>query len=251
MSNLQPVINLGNKYVNGCLGAWASTTTRTVAAGQLRDDTDTFDIVVAAPLTVSSAVSGAGGLDTGTIANNTVYAVFVIFDPTGAVPPALLLSTSFTSPVMPSVRGVTYGAKRLVDFTKTDGSAQFLLDYNFSSNSSLVYKQFDAPIVVLNAGNAGTATTVDLSGSLPTSITGRAKLQADYTPHAAAETAQLKPFGATANTAVISGIVASVKQTNIFDVLPSSGAPKLSYLLSVTTSPAALTLSLLGAEFFI
>ncbi len=51
--------------------------------------------------TVDITVSGAGGLDTGTEASDTWYAVYVIYNPTSAGVSSLL-STSFTSPTLPS-----------------------------------------------------------------------------------------------------------------------------------------------------
>lgn len=59
-------------------------------------------------LSISTVSNGANGLDSGTIAANTWYAVYVILNPnTSAV--AGLLSLSFTTPTLPS--GFTYRAR--------------------------------------------------------------------------------------------------------------------------------------------
>lgn len=67
-------------------------------------------------LTASTAVSGLGGIDTGSVANSTWYSVWVISNGTLW---NTLLSTSDTSPTMPV--GYTYKAR--VGWVRTDGSA--------------------------------------------------------------------------------------------------------------------------------
>ena len=62
-------------------------------------------------------VSGAGGLDTGSVQNNGHYAVYVIGDSNGTNNPATLLSLSVDSPIMPS----GYDMKRLVWMVVLDG----------------------------------------------------------------------------------------------------------------------------------
>jgi len=59
-------------------------------------------------LTLSTATTGANGLDTGVIANNTWYAVWVIYDPTTPTV-AGLLSLSGTAPTLPT--GYTFKAR--------------------------------------------------------------------------------------------------------------------------------------------
>lgn len=59
-------------------------------------------------VTISTAASGANGLDTGAMANSTWYAVWVIYNPTTDTI-AGLISTSSTTPTLPS--GYTYRAR--------------------------------------------------------------------------------------------------------------------------------------------
>lgn len=65
-----------------------------------------YGVVRSVSVTISPAASGANGLDTGTIAANTWYSVWVIYN--GATT-AGLISTSATAPTMPS--GYTYKAR--------------------------------------------------------------------------------------------------------------------------------------------
>lgn len=68
--------------------------------------------------TIDTGVSGAGGLDTGSVANDTWYSVWVIMKNDGTV--SAMLSTSATSPTMPS--GYTFKVR--VGWVRTNGSAQ-------------------------------------------------------------------------------------------------------------------------------
>lgn len=70
-------------------------------------------------LTVACAGTGANGLDTGSLANNTWYYLYIISNGTTT---AGLASTSATSPTMPS--GYTY--KYRVGAIRTGGSATFI-----------------------------------------------------------------------------------------------------------------------------
>ena len=70
-------------------------------------------------VTADITTSGANGLDTGAEANDTWYAVWVIYNGTTT---AALLSTSFTAPTMPS--GYTY--KFLAGAVKNDSSGNFI-----------------------------------------------------------------------------------------------------------------------------
>jgi len=67
--------------------------------------TTNFKTLSAGSLSILTATSGANGLDTGTIASNTWYAVYVIYNPTTTTA-AGLISLSGTSPTLPS--GYTY-----------------------------------------------------------------------------------------------------------------------------------------------
>lgn len=70
----------------------------------------------AVSLSINSAGSGANGLDTGTLAANTWYSVWVIYNGTTV---AGLLSVSATSPTLPG--GYTHKAR--IGWIRTDGTA--------------------------------------------------------------------------------------------------------------------------------
>ena len=69
---------------------------------EARSDDNTTNINVTSNITVAADVSGANGVDTGSIANDTTYHIWVIADSNGANSPAGLISLSGTSPTMPT-----------------------------------------------------------------------------------------------------------------------------------------------------
>jgi len=72
-------------------------------------------------VTIDTTVTGANGLDTGSLANTTLYYIWVIYNATTATV-AGLASTSASSPTMPS----GYEHKRLVGEVATNGTADFI-----------------------------------------------------------------------------------------------------------------------------
>lgn len=76
--------------------------------------------VPALSVTLNAATTGANALDTGSLANNTWYHVYIIATGSGAG--ATLLSTSATAPTMPT----GYAYKYRVGAVRTGGAATFL-----------------------------------------------------------------------------------------------------------------------------
>jgi hypothetical protein len=66
-------------YITGLPPSYTSSSTITIPQGlDARDGQDFSDIRVASPITLSLVSSGAAGLDTGTVASNTFYYVYLI-----------------------------------------------------------------------------------------------------------------------------------------------------------------------------
>ena len=211
-----------------------------VAAGQARDSTNCFDIVVANPLSINFAAVGAGGLDTGTVAINSGYYIYVLYDQTQALLPAACASLNSVTPVLPTTFGVGYSHYRLVGFITTDGSGELIVS-TAATGAVSGFVQLDNPIEVLTAGTAIVATDVDLSAAVPAVGVARVTLQADFLPNAPANTATIGNYD-------ISGLVAAVNQSEQVHtlVINVAGVPSISYFLS--TASAALTLTVLGYE---
>jgi hypothetical protein len=86
-------------FIQGLRLSWVSVTQVTIGAGRCADSTGRQLVRSASTLTVDITASGAGGIDTGSEANSTWYAVYLIAGPTGI---AGLLSTSATTPTKPA-----------------------------------------------------------------------------------------------------------------------------------------------------
>jgi hypothetical protein len=95
------------------------TTVVDIAAGQAADSSNAVMMNSTTVLTVNFATTGAGALDTGSIAASTWYHVFLIAKVGGAV--AGLASLSIT-PSLPS----GYSYYRRLGSVKTDGSSHIL-----------------------------------------------------------------------------------------------------------------------------
>lgn len=247
--------NQGHIYKNGCSVNYGGITSVTVGIGKLRDSTNNFDIDFKEITECDITFNGANGLDTGTVAPNTTYGLYVLFDPSYANKPALLLSTAYatgSSPVMPSVNGVTYSAYRLIDFVLTNSSSQVVQFHN-TIGFDFTYKQFLAPIPVLSNGKATTYTLVDLTPYAPTTGFGRVKLQANYTPFASGETAKVSSNN-NADLYILTGDNAEITQNDLFDIMPFSPGSKtciIYYKITSASAPAAFSLSLIGYEFIV
>lgn len=118
---------LSRGYLAGAtLSTAGSSATMSIAAGAARDSTNAKNLVLATAIakTTSAWAVGdtQGGLDTGSIANNTWYHFWLIMrSDTGVVD--VLISTSASSPTMPS----NYDYKRRIGSGRTNGSAQWIL----------------------------------------------------------------------------------------------------------------------------
>lgn len=234
-------INAGLIYANGCVPYWTSTTVMGVSAGQLRNSTDVNDIEVDAALTITSTVVGAGGLDVGTMANTTLYAVYVIAASTLRVAPAAILSLSESAPLLPR----DYDMYLKVGHVRTDGSANFL-PFVTVGNGLVRETRYDTPIAVVTAGAATTFTDADCADIVPAMKT-KVLLQASITPATAANAVRVRRNGsaATLGNAALSGSVAAVAQLGLLEVTCDADAV-FEYLVSNASD--ATTLSVIGYQ---
>jgi hypothetical protein len=143
-----------------------------IATGSAVDDAGGTYLSLATAITKSisgtfAAGTGSNGLDTGTVANNTWYHIFLISKAAGASPD-ILFSTSATAPTMPA----TYTLKRRIGSVRTDGSAHI---YAFTQiEDTFLYNA--TPTFEFATANPGTsAVNVTLSYS-PTGVKVQALL---------------------------------------------------------------------------
>lgn len=238
-----PIVNLGAKYINGLNLTRTDDEVIAIAAGAARDSTNDWDIVVSSALAVSNLVSGAGGIDTGTVGASKMYYVFVIDSSTRstAAPAAGLLSLSATAPVLP----FGYDVFRRVGAVLTDGTSDFLEFHQYGAgNDRPMY--YDVAISELAAGNATTYTAVDLATSVPAVRCDVIALVA-YTPASATNKAHFLPFGSTATNGIVQfayGVAAAQVGMATIPSALDSGVPKIQY--KVGNASDALTVSVAG-----
>lgn len=126
-----------------------------VAAGFARDADDNGDIIITSTMVkqidaVFAEGTGAGGLDTGTVAADTIYFIWAIAKAADGVAD-VLLSTSSTAPTMPS----GFDLKVLIDRIKTNSSSQIINNAFYPS---------------LRSKEGPDWTTINLAASFPSAI---------------------------------------------------------------------------------
>jgi hypothetical protein len=254
----ETIYALPHLYLTGLQISAASTTVVALSPGAARDSTNSIDMVVGGQnyfginlppiqfinyqpgLLINSAVNGANGLDTGTIAASTNYAIYLIGDSRNYNPVAAVLSlTSQLAPVLPA----GYDSYRLVGFWSTDGSSHFVYSNTKPQNIGDLLTYFNVPAVsVLTGGNATTFTAIDLTTNsavhtttLPNVIV---TLLITFTPAAAGDVVQFRPTGsaATGNIPTIIGLTAGIAQSEYIQMIAGIGAakPEIDYLVSVS-----------------
>lgn len=228
-----PIVNKSYLNIQGIQMAWVDGTHITLSPGTARDSTNTNDIVLRstiasgianpnhlvvdanAPLqTINTAAKGANGLDTGTIAVSTFYAVFAIAssvyggDPTcdNYLPAAGMLSLSATAPLLPS----GYDMFRRVGWVLTSGAGA-VLQFTQSGTGLTRPMWYSAAIVVLAATAQAAFTAQSLAVAVPPQISD-VSFQATLIPNVAGENVALRATGSAsaAGYVIMSGDVAAV-----------------------------------------
>ena len=261
----ETIYALPRLYTQGLQLSAASTTVIALSPGAARDSTNSIDMVVGlqnyfgidnpavqfsgyqAGLFVNSAVNGVNGLDTGTIAASTQYAVYLIGDSRNYNNTAAVLSlTSNVAPLLPS----GYDSYRLIGFWATDGSSHFVYATNKPQNIGGLLTYFNNPgLSVLTGGTATSFTAIDLTtnAAVPTTTLQNVIVTflATFTPVAAGDTAQFRPTGssATGGLPTITGIAAGIAQTQYIQVIAGVGSSKPEIDYKLTSGSDALTLT--------
>jgi hypothetical protein len=241
---------LPNLYADGCTLSVTSNILATIATGQVRDSTNSFDIAVQTPLIVDFMASGANGIDTGVFTANSTYYIYVLYDDTNANNPASLASLSATQPLMPSLNGVTFSQFRMVGALLSD-SNPFLIPVINVGTGNLRRFQWLTSISVLSAGSAAVATSIDLSGAMPSANYGRVQLATYFTPDVVGDIAFLNAHAVAGLSFVLTGIVATVTQGEFVEIQPLQDTtfPAIDYY--VGSALDSLSINVTGFEMFI
>jgi hypothetical protein len=259
MSISHPITNARQYYINGMQLAWATATTLTVAAGKCSNSSNVNDINIGLPLnvaatqtgvlpvadgtgavTINGATNGAAGLDTGSLANNTFYAVYAIGDSFGVNAGSAIISADLSSPLLPG----GYDMYFRIGYVKTDGSAEFL-PFRQDGAGLDRWMWYDAAIATdITAGSSATFAAVDASDGLPASTPTMVNFLCLFTPTAADDTLELRPGASSASSgyARASGAVAAVVETtNLVCPTDSPNTDAIDY--KVTGSAVAISVA--------
>jgi hypothetical protein len=225
-----PIVNARQYYINGLKLAYLTSTTMTVTAGRVGNSSGLNDISVGLPLnvaatqtgvlpvdagtgtvTINTAATGAAGLDTGAMANNTFYAVYAIGDSYGNEPGSALISANLSAPLLPG----GYDMYFRIGYIKSSGAAA-ILPFRQDGCDLDRWMWYDAPIATdVTAGASATFAAVDASAGLPAATPTMVNWYCVFTPTAAADKLVLVPGTSTATLgyASASGSVAAVANT--------------------------------------
>lgn len=160
------------------VNTWTSNTTITIAADALSvsDGASTFTSLLNVSETLDSALSGAGGLDTGVLAASQLYGIYVIYNPS-TLDVSSIMSTSLSVPTLPSGytqyarvgTAWTDGSKHFKGFVQRDHSFQYSVGSNLTGLPSLVSG-------VSGSVTVPTYTAVSMSAVVPTAVASKVKL---------------------------------------------------------------------------
>lgn len=259
-----PIYSLPFLYIQGLNLSISSTTIIGISPGQCRDSTDSIDMPVSYPdlqgitfpatqylnylpgIFINSAVNGANGLDQGTLAASSQYAVYLIGDSRGYNPVAGLLSlTSNIAPKLP----FGYDSMRLLGFQATGAGSTFVYATSKPQNyvNALTYL-LQPPISVLSGGNAVTFTAINLSSAVPTTTLQNivVTMLVTFIPSSSNDIVQFRPTGSsvTTNLRNIVGITAGIAQTQYLTVIAGVGASVPSIDYSVTSASDSVSVSI-------
>ncbi len=222
-------------YVNGLKISNNVTTPNTkldVATGTTFDSTNTFQISSDSALTINAATNGLNGLDTGSLAASTVYAVLLVWDPVSAQATGAMVSLSATAPLMP----FGYSAFKLIGYVTTDSSAHFLKGYWTAGNTASRLFTFDAPIICLSAGTQTSYTGVALTTFVPAIADMPVVIYSNFTANAAADILNLQGYNSTGDAvtvvAPVAGATAHTTSQNTVLAQLNTAAPSIKYKVS-------------------
>lgn len=245
---MTPIVPSPFPYVTGLQVSYLSNTTLSVAAGQARDSTDTFDIALSATTTLNATANGLNGLDTGSFAANTMYAIHVIADSANFLPTGVIMSLSATAPTLP----FGYSGFKQIGWWASDGSTHFFIGYTTGNGSSRSF-WYDTKQSVLSGGTqTSTFLAFTLANIVPAVAFTPVLCEVSFTPATAGDSVSFRPTGSSATSVqTISSVVASKAQIVQAKLLSNlaTGAPKIDYENSAASG--ATSVAVTGFDFFV
>ena len=230
-----PIINVPFLYKYGMriVNSTVSPATKlSILAGTCRDELDIIDIrlgdfnpdiqgnITTAPVRIDNTINGVGGLDEGTVAANTMYAIYIIADSRGYKPISAVatggLNIYANGPLMP----VGYDSKRLIGFWATDNSANWFTGYYSGLGIDLTFIYDTPQETSVTAGTSNIYANVSLFDLVPVIDNIPVSIFTVFSPGAAGDTLSLLCGRSVSSLgqAVITGQVANVNVTTTSSV---------------------------------
>lgn len=245
-------------YINGLGISNDATTPNTVldiAAGSCLDSTGTFQLNSNSVIKINAAVNGLNGLDTGTFAQNTVYAVYMVWDPVTLQPNGAMISLSLTAPLMP----FGYSAFLLIGYATTiSNAAHFLPGYWTAGNSTVrtfTYDAFQATAVTTGASTS--YANVNLIHLVPNVNNTPVSIYTNFSANGAADTLSLQCGNGTGDQVIITApvVAGTAHVTTLSTVLSQSvvitsvSSPVINY--KVSSGSDAVAIDVAGYTWFV
>lgn len=243
MAIVYPVSSIFPLSVSGLGITRLSNSEVSITMGVARDAFGNNEISITSPLTLNIAASGINGLDTGSVASSTWYAIHAIAESSNLSNVGSLFSLSAVAPTMPA----GYDCFRRIGWWYSNASSNLVPATQYlpgiASNIRTFY--WTTPVAVLSAGNQTSATAISLITGIPGIYT--TLLQAVYTPASNGNTYGVNPTSITGFPSGIGSTANTPNTTNIV-VNPSlvSSLPKTYYY--VTSGSDSLTLNVLAFD---
>lgn len=257
--------NAPNLYADNMNISVLSNTTLSVSSGQVRDQTNSFDIPQTTQTIIDGSYVGINGLDDGTLAASTWYGVYALFDQTWKNPPAFVISRAYDSRNQYATGEFSsyrsYGYSLRIGWVRTDSSAHFI-PFIQTGNGKIRNYQWLTPVQILNAGASTTFATINvLYNGCPSQIVGDSvvrlpiNFRASYTPAAAADTASIRPTGSAVtapNSPIILKNSAAAQENTYFQLLPGgSNATATQEIDYIVTTGGSLSLWIMGFQDYL
>lgn len=194
-----PIISQSSLYMTGLDVQKIGATTFSLAPGMCRDSTDSMDLVYgfvddfnnvnSQTIILNVAKNGANGLDTGSIAANTWYSIYVIGSSTNQNPVALIATLSSNAkPYLPT----GYDCYRLRTFFRVDNSSS-IIRFNALYDGARIEYNFLEDVFALTGGNVSTLTDLIVDSSTPPVQTSIMNFGFGFTPTAAGNVFEVQP----------------------------------------------------------
>lgn len=197
-------------YATNCILNYGSATTVSIGPGQIRGAENNLDIKVESEITLDLSVNGVNGLDTGDLANTSIYYVYLIVDALNYKPIAgiasLVNATSISDIIFP--QGYNYLVR--VGAFATNSSAQILSFIQLGTGMDR-WMLYTTPSTVLNAQGSATPDTyvnLDLSAVIP-ATSQLVKINWTMVPDTAGNGGYVRNTGNTPTISTYYGSVAS------------------------------------------